>query len=1001
MAAPGGTVRSWRPVPLTGTDGDTGAETVEAGEETAAAPQGAQEVDGIDGPDDEQRDSPDPWADYLRGREHHDWPADRWGESWHESSWERQSWGQWSDDRWRHHQAGWMNDSQLRGFHVASLRNTTALDKGFWVGSHGTSTPHAGSEPGPEDRGKPTEKLMVPEYDGEGGTDAEVGREARSYIGRVQAEVSKISHVMAELFRWCKKKPEQSVRDFNVEFERLAWLYVDKLRLSEAEEVALLASVNNEYDVRRLQQAALIQDRGLRRSGQQAADGAASKASGWKRWSKQSVHVTAHGTGGDSSEGEDHPCQAEHPSDDDIVDEERLKEAKARLPVQRRWREQLRGLRQGSDPALRAGVPPEQYPQNSAPVCHHVFMCGGAGGSSSKDYAEAASQDVSDEAATQDTAGYSKAPTPRWGRERHECLAASQADHGAKTNGGMVAIVDTACTRTVLDRFGLTPDIVEAVDYFKFGASRVHTLKFSVNAWFSTQGRPYVVNVAVVPCRVPLLFSRPALACLGACYDIAGQKMSLDRLGLREVPLLTGDTGHPVIPADQFCGEQPPDITVPDFVDAWIPATSTEYKGGFAVSASPSPAPGPASAFKGKIFYPKKLEPEILNMLAGIWDIGGHTFFAWWRGANQSRDFWVESETEMVRVHVVPRKHPFDPSLWTTKYIHLKDALLQQLSGTRHTDAVPCLTEGVVLKQFQDVWVDQCDLKQELGCGLWIGRSRFPKRPSRSTQFEVTSPASVDGPARAQVTMEDAEGRDLGRARPLRCAGTPEMDGARAAGHPDRAEGPPRHPEGERPGPHEGHLEDELIRDVQRGPQTGTGSTGQTEPTKRALMRMLRDSKATEAETIVPFGKYHEYSPVGDGGDQEGQLPPGPGATGDLANLALAEKPEGIANLDPEATAKSPPPKLAVKRFMASSSDGSWAQVTGDFRRPGRSARQSRQREDSSESMGGEPDGDAMIEIAAAIEARLAALKQKHGVRPKTAPARKPKQKEPIHEVED
>ena len=180
-------------------------------------------------------------------------------------------------------------------------------------------------------------------------------------------------------------------------------------------------------------------------------------------------------------------------------------------------------------------------------------MCGGAGGSSSKDYAEAASQDVSDypsarreqypedsqEAATQDTAGYSKAPTPRWGREWHECLAASQADHGAKTNGGMVAIVDTACTRTVLDRFGLTPDIVEAVDYFKFGASRVHTLKFSVNAWFSTQGRPYVVNVAVVPCRVPLLFSRPALACLGACYDIAGQKMSLDRLGLREVPQVT------------------------------------------------------------------------------------------------------------------------------------------------------------------------------------------------------------------------------------------------------------------------------------------------------------------------------------------------------------------------------------------------------------------------------------------------------------------------------
>ena len=82
----------------------------------------------------------------------------------------------------------------------------------------------------------------------------------------MEAEVSKVSYVMAELFKRCKRKPEQSVRDFNVEFERLvlrlhelrcelpalvkAWLYVDKLRLSENEEVSLLASVNNEYDVR-------------------------------------------------------------------------------------------------------------------------------------------------------------------------------------------------------------------------------------------------------------------------------------------------------------------------------------------------------------------------------------------------------------------------------------------------------------------------------------------------------------------------------------------------------------------------------------------------------------------------------------------------------------------------------------------------------------------------------------------------------------------------------
>ena len=131
------------------------------------------------------------------------------------------------------------------------------------------------------------------------------------------------------------------------------------------------------------------------------------------------------------------------------------------------------------------------------------------------------------------------------------------------------------------------------------------------------------------------------------------------------------------------------------------------------------------------------------------------------------------------------------------------------------------------------------------------------------------------------------------------------------------------------------------------------------------------------------------------------EIKKGNGATGDLGKLGTRRKARRNRKPGPRGHGEITPPKLAVKRFMASSSDGSWAQVTGDFRRPGRSARQSRQREDSSESMEGEPDGDAMIEIAAAIEARLAALKQKHGVRPKTAPARKPKQKEPIHEVED
>ena len=88
----------------------------------------------------------------------------------------------------------------------------------------------------------------------------------------MEVEVTEVSNMMSELFKRCRRKPEQSVRDFNVEFERLVlrlrevhcelpplvkgWLYLDKLRLGEHEELALLSSVNNQFDCRRLQQAA-------------------------------------------------------------------------------------------------------------------------------------------------------------------------------------------------------------------------------------------------------------------------------------------------------------------------------------------------------------------------------------------------------------------------------------------------------------------------------------------------------------------------------------------------------------------------------------------------------------------------------------------------------------------------------------------------------------------------------------------------------------------------
>ena len=124
----------------------------------------------------------------------------------------------------------------------------------------------------------------------------------------MEVEMSKISQMMNDLFRKCKKRPDQSVRDFNVEFERMvlrlhevrcelpplvkAWLYVDKLRLTESQELSLLSSCNNEFDCRKLQQAALIQDRSLRTGFGGNSGGLGAQDKGWKGKWKHSVHMT-------------------------------------------------------------------------------------------------------------------------------------------------------------------------------------------------------------------------------------------------------------------------------------------------------------------------------------------------------------------------------------------------------------------------------------------------------------------------------------------------------------------------------------------------------------------------------------------------------------------------------------------------------------------------------------------------------------------------------------
>ena len=622
----------------------------------------------------------------------------------------------------------------------------------------------------------------------------------------MEVEITKISQLMSDLFRRCKRKPEQSVRDFNVEFERMclrlheikceipplikAWLYVDKLRLGEGEELALLASCNNEYDVRRLQQAALIQDKSLRRGAPPGGD----RADKWKtspgRW-KQSVHMTGHGDGESSDAG--------GPSDDDL--EEQLVEesiahdhheaymayqgAKAKYrealkgrgvdmeEVKRRSEERLRLAKQKSycsackrkghwhkDPECPLkGQRREQDGKEAHVTVHHAQLC----------------------------------------ETVHSCCMVKLEDDRQYVTdepiGEILAIVDTACTKTVaghdwfeayadlMEKLGIPCETVDEEEKFKFGASRIFTSTFSVNAWFAIREHCFQVKVAVVPCKVPLLFSRPVLTGLGMQYDLAEQKVHLKALELKDVKLVNSASGHPALLVSDF-GKVIPSSKRPASVDRELYLPGVEQYMAVRVAAC-------SEKQTKALFYPKTIPQEVKTMVEHQEVLGAPGFVCWWKSAAVSKDFWVETETELIRVHVVPRKHLFDPSSWKTNLVALKHDLLESLNGSRVTEAIPCLEPALGVH----VWSDESyehDLQSEneknvQQLGLWIGRSRFPRTKHRDFRaVQPSSPQHVDARIRS-FSMEHEEASADGGADPPRSARPQLMDCAGASSDSHRA----------------------------------------------------------------------------------------------------------------------------------------------------------------------------------------------------------------------
>ena len=391
----------------------------------------------------------------------------------------------------------------------------------------------------------------------------------------------------------------------------------------------------------------------------------------------------------------------------------------------------------------------------------------------------------------------------------------------------------------------------------------------------------------------------------------------------------------------------------------------------------------PQQDYQGKdfkmLFHPKKIPLEVHNMLSTSSLLGAASFFSWWRHANQSNDFWIETADEMIRVHVAPRRTLFSPAKWKTSNTSLLGSLLSSLVGDRVTESVSVLSEGTVIKSLQDSF--QHDTLVEPEGGLWIGRSRFVKRnfePAVDPTVPSDSLSSHALSSNSPFGMEDEEGRAASRAGGTGSSSPQHLDGARAE---DYVDGKQEH---EPTSVEEGCRRDEGAHQVHLG-RTHQGGPRPGDPIAReANSRLARESKSTPAETIVPFGKFkgwlYREVPVGYLEWAIKEVAANPNHHPDLARLASWGK-EELARLekvklptkhlvqDPEAMAKVPPPSVADLRG-AISSDSSWSRVGGFTPKPRRTRRL--QETNSSD------DETAEKEEIAMLKTRLAILEARH-----------------------
>ncbi|CAE7843624.1 unnamed protein product [Symbiodinium sp. KB8] len=554
-----------------------------------------------------------------------------------------------------------------------------------------------GSDFSGDRRGGLSERMTVPSFSANNNGD-ELGQSARSYLRQIEAwaeeldvkelcqdggverfkawiseryleiEVGKIAEALNGFFKRMKRGSTPSVREFNASFDRAyarlveidcklpetakAWAYLSSLSLTHSEELAILGSVNNEFICNRLQRAAVLHEKNLHRPW----DGR-DKTKPWERGDKNTSRVNSANAA--EAVQEDSDGDGDLRDDPQIELEVDLYEAFITAKAQYKEAVKHRNLEPDEDPQF-PGPPgnpknPATKPQ-TANITNEVFETSGV-----------------------------------------------VSEH-------LLAIMNSACTKSVagttwlqkyvdvLKSFQIELPLLPEVDNFKFGASRVYASNYAVVVSFQVGGTWILVKVSIIHGDLPLLLSRSVLAELGMVYNIKEHVADFATVNVCGHPLLFTPTGHPAISVHPGGKGIPPharpdkwepdqssrgEVQILSDVTAYMACCSSGRGGIQEACVASNAVPCSVDQREARhlqIFYAKRIPLEVKNLLVSE-NIHVDTFIKWWTQTSIMSDFWVETPSTLVRVHVIPRKSLFSPKEWN----HSGDYLLQLTSGRATT----------------------------------------------------------------------------------------------------------------------------------------------------------------------------------------------------------------------------------------------------------------------------------------------------------------------------